>query len=82
MITDMELATVTTRGQVTLPAPIRRKLGIKQGSKVVFLEKDGRVFVENANMLQLKDRSMDFTTEELVEFSNRQIADLHKDSAW
>lgn len=78
----MELATVTTRGQITLPAPIRKKLGIRQGGKVAFLEENGRVFVENVNMLQLKDRSMDFTTDELVDFSNRQILNRQTDDLW
>jgi AbrB family looped-hinge helix DNA binding protein len=82
MISDMELATVTTRGQITLPAPIRKKLGIRQGGKVAFLEENGRVFVENVNMLQLKDRSMDFTTDELVDFSNRQILNRQTDDLW
>jgi AbrB family looped-hinge helix DNA binding protein len=82
MISSLDLATVTSRGQITLPSPIRKKLGISKGSKVVFLEDQGRIFVENANMLQLKDRSMDFTTEEFIEFSGQQMTKLDEDDAW
>jgi antitoxin PrlF len=82
MMDSLELATVTSRGQITLPSPIRKKLGVSKGNKVAFFEDNGRVFVENANMLQLKDRSMNFTTEELVEFSGQQMAKLAEDDAW
>jgi len=37
----VEVATVTSKGQVTLPASIRRKLGLRKGSKLIFLE-EGR----------------------------------------
>ena len=51
----MELAKITTRGQITIPLEIRRKLGVKDGDKVVFLEQNGRVIMENSVMLALKD---------------------------
>jgi len=51
----MELAKITTRGQITIPLEIRRKLGVKDGDKVVFLEQDGRIIMENSVMLALKD---------------------------
>jgi len=51
----MELAKITTRGQITIPLEIRRKLGVKDGDKVVFIEQDGRIIMENSVMLALKD---------------------------
>lgn len=51
----MELAKITTRGQITIPLEIRRKLGVQDGDKVVFLEQDGRIIMENSVMLALKD---------------------------
>jgi AbrB family looped-hinge helix DNA binding protein len=51
----MELAKITTRGQLTLPIAIRKKLNVSEGSKVVFLEDKGRIIIENAGMLALKD---------------------------
>lgn len=39
--------TVTSKGQVTIPKPIRDRLGIKPGTKVAFsLDKDGRAFLQ------------------------------------
>lgn len=34
---------VTTKGQVTIPGPIRRKLGIKPGDSVEFAEEGGQI---------------------------------------
>lgn len=36
-------ATVTSKGQVTLPAALRRKLGIEQGTVLEFEEVDGEL---------------------------------------
>jgi len=47
----MELAKITTRGQLTLPVEIRRKLKVGEGDKVVFFEENGRIMVENATKL-------------------------------
>jgi len=50
----MELAKITMRGQITIPKEIRRRLGVKDGDKVVFVEENGRIIVENAAMVALK----------------------------
>jgi len=44
----MEIAKITTRGQITLPIDIRKKLGVRDGDKVVFIEDQGRIIVANA----------------------------------
>ena len=49
----MELAKVTSRGQITLPLAIRRKLDVKEGDKVVFYEENWRIVVENAAKLTI-----------------------------
>lgn len=49
----MELAKISVRGQITLPLEIRKKLKVGEGDKVVFLEENGRIFVENAAKLSL-----------------------------
>ena len=33
----MELAKVTSKGQITIPIEIRKKLGIKNGDKILFV---------------------------------------------
>jgi len=36
---------VTTKGQVTIPQPIREKLGIVPNSEVDFVEEKGKVYI-------------------------------------
>ena len=43
----MELAKVTSKGQITIPIEIRKKLGIKNGDKILFVEESGRVYMMN-----------------------------------
>jgi len=59
----MELAKITTRGQICLPIEIRRKLKVKEGDKVVFLEENGRIIVENAAKLAFMRVQEDFAGE-------------------
>lgn len=33
----VEVATVTSKGQVTLPVSVRKRLGLRRGSKLIFL---------------------------------------------
>jgi AbrB family looped-hinge helix DNA binding protein len=42
----METSVVTVKGQVVIPAKIRRKYGFKDKTKVAFIEKDGKVVIE------------------------------------
>ena len=37
---------VTTKGQVTVPAQMREKLGIKPGDRVGFVEESGRLILQ------------------------------------
>lgn len=39
----MDASTVTSKGQVTIPKEVRRALGIRQGSRVAFATKNGKV---------------------------------------
>jgi len=50
----MELAKITLRGQITIPVAIRKKLGVKDGDKVVFIEENGRIIMENSAGIALK----------------------------
>jgi AbrB family looped-hinge helix DNA binding protein len=51
----MELAKITLRGQITIPIGIRKKLGVKDGDKVVFIEENGHIVMENSVRVALKD---------------------------
>ena len=42
----METSVVTTKGQVVIPAKIRRKFGIKKGTRVAFIEQDKKLIIQ------------------------------------
>ena len=45
-----EVATMTAKGQITVPKPIRQALGVDAGTKVTFeLHEDGQVSVSRAD---------------------------------
>ena len=52
---SMELAKITSKGQITLPIGIRKKLRLKDGDKVAFIETDGRIVVSNPIAVAIKD---------------------------
>lgn len=69
----METAVVTTKGQVVIPAKLRRKLGIKPGTRLMFDEKNSQMIVRPITeayigSLQgiLSDKDGDSWTGELV----------------
>lgn len=59
----MELAKVTSKGQVTIPIEIRKKLGIKNGDKVLFMEDSGRIYMMNSSMDALREAQSAFVGE-------------------
>ena len=42
----METAHVTSKGQLVIPARLRRRYGIKPGTKVRFIERDNEIFIQ------------------------------------
>ncbi len=77
----MELAKITMRGQITIPVEIRKKLGVKDGDKVIFIEENGRIIIENAAMIALKNAQDAFTgeAERLGLKSDQDVVNLVKD---
>ena len=59
----MELAKITTKGQITLPITIRRKLNLKDGDKVAFVEKDGAYTVVNPTLVAFENVQQAFEGE-------------------
>ncbi len=41
-----ETSVVTTKGQLVIPARLRRRFGIKKGTMVTFTEDDGRIIIQ------------------------------------
>ena len=48
----MEMAKVTSKGQITIPISIRKRLDIKEGDKILFLDRAEGVMMLNPDMLQ------------------------------
>ncbi|MBI4002663.1 MAG: AbrB/MazE/SpoVT family DNA-binding domain-containing protein [Nitrospira defluvii] len=68
----MEAAYVTTKGQLVIPARIRRKLGIKPGTKVCFVERGGEILFQPVTKEYIRNmsgmlKSATSVTEELLD---------------
>ena len=74
----MELAKVTSKGQITIPVDIRRKLGVKEGDKVLFVEERGRIYVMKSSMEALQKAQAAFAGEaDRLGLQNEQdVADM------
>jgi AbrB family looped-hinge helix DNA binding protein len=86
----METAYVTTKGQLVIPARIRRKLGIKPGTKVCFVERGGEILFQPVTKEYIRSvcgmlKSTTSVTEELLserkKDRDREEAKLEKLSA-
>jgi len=51
----MEIAKVSSKGQVTIPIEIRKKLNLKEGDKVLFIEEGGKIILLNAGYVAIKE---------------------------
>lgn len=74
----MELAKITSKGQITLPISIRRALKLKDGDKVAFVEQNGQYVLTNPAMLaiqQLQDAFAGFAEENGLETED-DVVDL------
>ena len=59
----LDIARISVKGQVTIPVEIRRKLGLKDGDKVVFMEKSGEIVLMNSNRLAFQEFQRDMAGE-------------------
>lgn len=51
----LEVTKVSSKGQVTIPIEIRKRLNLVAGGKLVFIEgDDGKIYVVNSSMLALR----------------------------
>ena len=74
-------AVITSKGQVTIPVEIRKKLGLSEGRRVVFILENGSVRL----MTEVEDPMEELKQlKNKVHFSQRDIEELMKESkrAW
>jgi AbrB family looped-hinge helix DNA binding protein len=53
MVRNMEMAKITSKGQITIPQEIREKMALKKGDKIIFIEENGKYYFQNSNSLTL-----------------------------
>lgn len=53
----MDVAKVTSKGQVTIPSDVRKSLGIRKGDKVLFIKMDDGSIVLKGSNLEAVDRA-------------------------
>lgn len=73
----MELAKITSKGQITLPINIRRALGLKDGDKIAFIEMNGQYVLANPTTLairQLQDAFVGFAEENGLQSEDDVVA--------
>lgn len=79
---ELEIAKLTSKGQVTVPVAIRKKLRLKEGDKVVFLEDaDNGIRIVNASILAFEKIQKAFVgeAERLGLKTEQDIVDMVKE---
>ena len=77
----LDVSRISVKGQVTIPVEIRRKLALKEGDKVVFMEKGGEIVLMNSNRLAFEEfqRDMAGEAEKAGLKSEQDVVDLVKE---
>lgn len=78
---EMELAKLTSKGQITVPVAIRKKLSLKEGDKVVFLSDDDGIRIVNASVMALEKAQKAFkgVAEQLGLKTEQDVVDMVKE---
>ena len=56
----MEFAKIISKGQITIPVAIRKKLGVKKGDKVLFIQENDKIIITNASINALLEAQKSF----------------------
>lgn len=80
----VNVATVTSKGQITLPVSVRKRLGLRKGSKIVFLEAGEEVRIVREEDLERRFAVFDRMREDsrLTRRELRALVKEAKDRLW
>lgn len=59
----MEMAKISSKGQITIPIEIRKKLKLKEGDKVLFIMEGDKIIFANASIIALEKIQQDMIGE-------------------
>jgi len=67
-------ATLTSKGQITIPKELREKLDLKKGDKLVLIEENGNIILRKVSLEEIREKALEnyesgntFTHEEVFE---------------
>lgn len=63
MVERLVMATMTSKGQVTIPASIRKDLGLGAGWQMVFMKENGKWYLGNATRATFRLAEEEFSGE-------------------
>lgn len=77
----MELAKITSKGQITIPISIRKLLGVKEGDKVMFIQEGDKIIMMNASINALLTAQKEFqdVADELGIQNEQDVVDMIKE---
>ena len=77
---SLEMARLSSKGQITLPASIRKMLGLTEGSKVIFAKKDNDIVMINSNRIAFENfqDAMEGAAEKAGLKNEQDVVDLVK----
>lgn len=85
-MSGVKLSVVQEKGQITIPAEIRKKLGLKKGDLVAFIETDRGIVISPQEVIAMQAlekmgealKQKGFSLEELMEAGREERTDLIK----
>lgn len=66
----MYSSTLTSKGQATIPAPIRKKLGLKPGRKILFEDRNNQVVIKK--ILSLSELQGSLKPKRKIKYSDKK----------
>ena len=77
----MEVAKISSKGQITIPVSVRQKLHLKSGDKIVIQEENGRFYFDNAALVAFSriEKAFDGAAEKAGFSTEEELQDYMKD---